>query len=198
MKKFSFIILLGVLFTACSEKDAAEIGDAHFKKGEYKKAVAAYTEFLSMKPANEIAIYNRGRAYEELGEYDKALADFKKVLEMNPKSEQALLSIGKNYYRQEDYANAAFQFEKAFEANSQNAQAALLLARANHKAGEVEKAMEFYNKAVSLKNNYGEAYMYRGALNIFLNKMTSGCSDLKRAKNLGYEPAEALYKEYCN
>jgi hypothetical protein len=57
--------------------------------------------------------------------------------------------------------------------------------------------MEFYNKAVSLKNNYGEAYMYRGALNIFLNKMTSGCSDLKRAKNLGYEPAEALYKEYC-
>jgi len=190
------LIITSILFTSCGEKDQSEIGDAHFQKGEYKEAVTAYNEFLSLKPSNETALYNRGRAYEELGMYDKALKDFKAVLKTNPRNINAYLSIGKDFYRNEDYANAAFQFEKAYKLNEKNEQATLLLARAFHKSGEIDKAMEFYDKAITLDKDYAEAYMYRGALKIFL-KQNSGCSDIKRAKNLGYEQAASLYKQYC-
>ncbi len=197
MKNILFILGLCITLAACDDREGIDKGDALFKQGKYQEAVDVYTKYLDLKPANEIVLYNRGRAYEELEQYDKAVADFKKVLKINPKSDKALLSIGKEFYRNEDYANAAFQFEEAFKANPQNAQAALLLARANHKAGEVDIAMEFYDKAISLKKDYAEAYMYRGALKIFLNKTRSGCSDIEKAKNLGHEAAAELYKEYC-
>lgn len=196
-KYLIIIIATSQIISACGEKDQSEIGDQYYNSGEYEKAINAYTKFLELKPANEVALYNRGRAYEELGKYEKSIKDFKKVLELNPKSENAILSIGKDYYRQEDFESAAFQFEKAYKINDKNAQAALLLARANHKSGEIDKAMEFYNKAINLDKNYGEAYMYRGALKLYLSPNGSGCSDIKRAKNLGYAQAEQLLKEYC-
>jgi tetratricopeptide (TPR) repeat protein len=196
-KKTSYITFFLFLVSACSEKDQSEIGDQYYRSGEYQNAITSYTEFLALKPANEIALYNRGRAYEEIGNYKLSVKDFKRVLEIDPKNENAHLSIGKDFYRQDDYENAAFNFEKAYKLNTKNAQAALLLARANHKFGEIDIAMEFYNKAINLDDNYGEAYMYRGALKIYMKKQSGGCSDIKRAKNLGYEPAAQLLADYC-
>lgn len=197
LKYFSYSLVFIILLASCNEKDKSEVGDDYYKSGDYQAAIIAYTEFLELKPSNEIALYNRGRAFEEVGKYELALKDFKHVLEVNPKNENAYLSIGKNFYRQEDYDNAAFQFETAYKLNNKNSQAALLLARANHKLGEVDKAMEFYNKAINLDNEYAEAYMYRGALKIYLNNKANGCSDIKRAKNLGYAQAAKLFNEYC-
>ncbi|PTB92178.1 hypothetical protein C9994_14415, partial [Marivirga lumbricoides] len=91
----------------------------------------------------------------------------------------------------------AFHFEKAYKANTSSSQAALLLARALHKAGQVEKAMEYYNIAINNDSKNGEAFMYRGALKLFLNKSTGGCSDIQQARNMGIKEAEDLYKKYC-
>ncbi|MFT4740005.1 MAG: tetratricopeptide (TPR) repeat protein [Marivirga sp.] len=197
LKLLSYSTFVLILVGACSEKDQSEVGDQYYKSGEYQKAITSYTEFLALKPVNEIALYNRGRAYEEMGNYILSLKDFQRVLVINPKSENAYLSIGKDFYRQDDYENAAFNFEKAYKLNTKNAQAALLVARANHKFGEIDLAMEFYNKAISLDNNFAEAYMYRGALKIYMKKQSRGCADIKRAQNLGYEPAAQLLADYC-
>ncbi len=198
-RSFIYLILtFSILVVACDEKDKAEIGNDYYNSGEYQKAIEAYNEYLKMEPSDEIILYNRGRAYEELGNYDKALEDYKKVLKIDPKNEAAHLSYGKYYFREKDYKNAAYQFEKAFKLNTSSSQNAFLLARAHHKAGEVEKAMEYYNISISNKDDNGEAYMYRGALKVFLNQKTRGCSDINRAKNLGVEGADELYSKYCN
>lgn len=195
---YAFILFTSVVAVSCSEKDNAEIGNEFYNSAEYEKAIEAYSEHLTMKPSDEIIIYNRGRAYEELGKYDEALEDFEKVVKINPKSESALMSLGKHYFRLKEYENAAFQFEKAYKVNTSSSQAALLLARALHKAGQVEKAMEYYDIAINNDSKNGEAFMYRGALKLFLNQSTGGCSDIQKARNMGIEEAEDLYKKYCN
>ncbi|MBK6264212.1 tetratricopeptide repeat protein [Marivirga sp. S37H4] len=197
LRSIFYLMILSTMLLACNDKDNAEIGNDFYSQGEYQKAIDSYNEYLKLKPSDEIILYNRGRAYEELGQYDKALRDFKKVIEIDPKNESALLSFGKSYFREKDYKNAAFQFEKAFKLNTSSSKSALLLARALHRDGQVEEAMEYYNIAISNDNKNGEAYMYRGALKIFLNQMSGGCSDIQKAKNMNTEEAESLYNQYC-
>jgi len=197
MKYLSILILFTICLTSCEEKDELEKANNFYNSGQYAKAVKAYTEHLEMKPAHEIAIYNRGRAYEELGQYENAVNDFLKVIEINPRNVGAYLSYGKHFYREKDYENAAFQFEKAYKLNTNSSQSATLLARAYHKAGNVEDAMEYYNIAINNDKDNAEAYLYRGALKIHLNQ-SGGCNDVKMAKNIGYEGADELYDKYCN
>lgn len=195
---YASFLFISVIAASCSEKDNAEIGNEYYNNAEYEKAIEAYNEYLTMKPADEIIIYNRGRAYEELGKYGEALKDFEKVVKINPKSESALMSLGKHHFRLKEYENAAFQFEKAYKVNTSNSQSALLLARALHKAGQVDKAMEFYDIAINNDSENGEAFMYRGALKLFLKQSNGGCSDIQKARNMGIKEAEDLYKKYCN
>lgn len=195
--KYLFILLFfSISFISCEEKDELEKANQYYNSGDYKNAVEAYNKHLEMKPAHEIAIYNRGRAYEELGQYDKAVEDFLRVIEINPRNIGAYLSYGKHYYREKDYENAAYQFEKAFKLNTNSSQSATLLARANHKAGKIEEAMEYYNIAINSDRENAEAYLYRGALKLHLNQ-SGGCNDIQMAKNIGYEGADDLYDQYC-
>lgn len=197
MKYLLLLLTFSVCFVSCEEKDELEKANQYYNSGDYKKAINSYTEHLEMKPAHEIAIYNRGRAYEELGQYDKAVDDFLKVIDINPRNISAYLSYGKHFYREKDYKNAAFQFEKAHKINTNSTKAATLLARAYHKSGKIEEAMEYYNIAINNDNKNAEAYLFRGALKIHLNQ-SGGCNDIKMAKNIGYEGAEDLYSKYCN
>ena len=77
-----------------------------------------------------------------------------------------------------------------------SAEAHFLLARARHKLGFANSAMEAYNAAISQNRNFGEAYLYRGALKTTL-KFKSACEDFKTAEKMGVEGAEEAVKRYC-
>ncbi|WP_375578022.1 tetratricopeptide repeat protein [Marivirga tractuosa] len=197
MKYLSILIVFSICLFSCEEQDELEKANQFYNSGEYKKAIQAYNEHLEMKPSHEIAIYNRGRAYEETGQYEKALKDFQKVIEINPRNIGAYLSYGKQYYREKDYENAAFQFEKAYKLNTNSSKSATLLARAFHKSGKVEEAMEYYNIAINTDRENAEAFFYRGALKLHLSQ-SGACNDIQMAKNIGYEGADDFYNQYCN
>ena len=189
----ALIIILG----ACDSKNSQQ-GDRLFADGDYEQAVSEYTSYIEYNPEDIKSIYNRGRAYEELGQYDKSLADYEKALEIDPKNFNALMSIGKFHFRNDNYGDAAFYFNKAVKVKDRSADAHYLSGRANHKLGETTKAMEGYNQAISLNGEYGEAYLYRGALKVFMKKRSGGCDDIRKAANLeAPEAAEAL-QQYCN
>ena len=196
MKYLSILLFLSVCLISCDEKDELEKANQFYNSGDYKKAIQFYNKHLEMKPSHEIAIYNRGRAYEELGQYDKAVKDFLNVIDINPRNIGAYLSYGKHFYRQKDYENAAYQFEKAYKLNTNSSQAATLLARAFHKSGKIDEAMEYYDIAINNDRENAEAFLYRGALKLHLNQ-AGGCNDIQMAKNIGYEGADDLYNQYC-
>lgn len=191
-----FSVFLFSVF-ACNDNDSRN-ADKYYDQGEYKKAIQAYSEYIEYNPGDFKSVYNRGRAYEELGQYDNALQDYEAAYKIDEKNENVLLSLGRYYFRKEKYKDAAYYFDKATQVNSNLKVAQYLKGRSYHKAGETDKAMEAYNNAIGIDGQYGEAYLYRGALKIYLGRKSSGCSDLKTAQSLNVEDAKSALAQYCN
>ncbi|PIB35172.1 hypothetical protein BFP72_07065 [Reichenbachiella sp. 5M10] len=197
MKNILWVVLAAVSMLACETEDRTK-GDSLYASKEYKSAVKAYDEYLELHPTHVKSLYNRGRSYEELKEYDKALADFNQVLELDKKNTSAMLSLSKYYYRAEKFDQSLFYAESAIKVKDDMAEGFFWVARASHHMGDFPKAKAAYNNAINLNKQYGEAYLYRGALKMQEDKKTGACQDFKQAKNLGIKEAEAAIKKYCN
>ncbi|MCK5278955.1 MAG: tetratricopeptide repeat protein [Cyclobacteriaceae bacterium] len=192
---FLFIVLMTIISACQNEKSL--LGDKHFKTGQYNEAIEAYNDFLKLKPKHVKTIYNRGRCYQELSQYDRAMEDFNRVIELDANNENALLSIGQEMYRKEEYNSAAFYGEKVLERDPNNAMAYYLKGRANHKQGFTRDAMHNYNSAINLSPDFGEAYLHRGALKLYLKRNGAACADLRKAVDLKVEGAEDALRKNC-
>lgn len=188
--------LIAIVLCSCGGDNTSK-GDRFFQAGEYKKAIEDYTNTLETNPSAVSILYNRGRAYEEIGELDNAEADFMKILEIDPQSFNANLSLSKLHYTRKAYNKAVIFADKAIAFNENSAQAHFLVARAKHQLGYVDSALESYTMAVSIDQNYGEAFLYRGALKIHLKQSRSACNDIRRAVLLEVPEAKAIQKKYC-
>ena len=58
--------------------------------------------------------------------------------------------------------------------------------------------MEAYDLAISKNRDYGEAYLYRGALKVYQGKKSAGCNDIRTAQSLDVPEAKSALQEYCN
>ena len=190
-------LLLSFIFAGCGDDQSVE-GNKLYKQGKYQEAITQYEEYLEYNPEDVQAIYNQGRSYEELGEFEKSMANYKKVIEIDPNHANALMSIGKYHFRNNSYADASFFFTKAANIKKSDPQVFFLKARAHHKLGETQVAMEAYDEAISKNRDYGEAYLFRGALKVYQGKKSAGCNDLRTAQSLKVADAEDALKEYCN
>ena len=196
-------IYLLVFLTAClglvsCKNENSQIGDRHFKNGNYEEAIAAYTEYLRLKPRDIKTIYNRGRAYEELGQYEKALTDFRKVIKEDPLNVNGYLSIANDYYhRLKDYENTIFFSDKALKFDENNVLGYTLKGKAHQKLGQLDEALTSYNAAISINKEFPDAYLSRGSLRIYKKQTSKACTDFKLAKSLGAGQADELIKKYC-
>ncbi|MDF9797144.1 tetratricopeptide (TPR) repeat protein [Catalinimonas alkaloidigena] len=189
--------VISILFFACNSNEY-KMADRYFEQGEYKKAIEQYNEYLEYQPTHVESMYNRGRAYEELGEFKKSLASYEEALEVDPKNVNALMSIGKYHFRNENYQDAAFYFDKASQIHKSDAKAHYLAGRAFHKSGKTKEAMDAYNSTISLDDQYGEAFLYRGALKVYEGKKSAGCEDFRLASALNVAEAQEAIDQYCN
>ena len=196
MKNFGILGLV-VLLYACGSSDATGGGDALFENEKYAEAIEVYTTYLGTNPNDAKTLYNRGRAYEELGQVAKAKADFNQILESDPKYVNAYLGLAKLSYNESNYPSVLSFTGKAIELNENSAQAHFLSARAAHQLGYTDQALESYNNAISINKDFGEAFLYRGALKIGTDKPRSACEDFNFARLLEVEGAEAAIKQYC-
>jgi tetratricopeptide (TPR) repeat protein len=51
-------------------------GYASRKRGDYKQAIALYSQALAILPSHFKALFNRGFAYDKLGQFDLAIKDY--------------------------------------------------------------------------------------------------------------------------
>ncbi|MEP5612699.1 MAG: tetratricopeptide repeat protein [Cyclobacteriaceae bacterium] len=194
--KYIFGLATFFLF-GCGEINTTE-GDAFFENGEFEESAKAYTELLKTDPENTLFLYNRGRSYEELGILNKAISDFEKIIKIDPKHINSFLSLSKIAYEQKRYSQALLHAGAAVKQNENSAKAHFLSARAAHQLGYADQALEFYNNAISIDKSDGEAFLYRGALKVGMNRFNSACDDFKRARSLDAEGAASAIKDYCS
>lgn len=196
MRAIGFIIVASFFLVNCTDTNSQE-GDQFFKIGDYEEAVKRYDQYLKVNPDHVKSYYNRGRAYEELEFEELARADFEKVLELDPDNIQACSSLGGYYYNKQDYKSASGYYERAISNNKDNPQSHFLKARSDHKMGLKTKAMDGYNTAIKLNPQYGEAYLYRGALRSFLKQNKGACADFAKARDLKVDKADITYSKFC-
>ncbi len=195
MKRLFFILISCVVLFGCGKGPSN--AEEYFEAGQYQKAVDAYTTQIEQSGNDLDLIYNRGRSYEEMGDLSSAEKDYNYILDNDPKNLNAMLSLSKMAYERGDYSKSLLLSEEVKKNHETSAQAHFLVARAKHQLGYAKAALEAYNNAISLDKEFGEAYLYRGALRSAM-KHKRACEDFKTAKILKVEGASEALDKYCN
>ncbi len=63
---------------------------------------------------------------------------------------------------------------------------------------DYQGAIKEFDKAIKLNPKLADAYYNRGLAKIELDQKDSGCLDLSKAGELGFDKAYEAIKEYCN
>jgi len=58
--------------------------------------------------------------------------------------------------------------------------------------------IEDFNKVIEINPKFGEAYYNRGVAKLGLGQKDSGCLDLSKARELGFDKAYESIKKLCN
>ena len=66
-----------------SADDYFNRGVGHLEKGEFDKAIVAFTEAIRLDPELPNAYYNRAGAYQETGEIEKAVSSCPEMSEVS-------------------------------------------------------------------------------------------------------------------
>lgn len=192
MKKVMILMML-VWMLGCA--DSGKDAKALFEDGKYDEAIAIYDSQLESGRNLEVQ-YNRARAYEEKGDRDKAESEYTIILQSDPEYLPAKLSLAKIAYEKKEYARSVMLSGDALNINDNSAMAHYLQARAKHQMGYTESAMDGYNSAISIDKDFGEAYLYRGALRQALKKKNA-CEDFRTAEILKVDGATQARKKFC-
>jgi tetratricopeptide (TPR) repeat protein len=81
--------------------------------GDFRQAVAVYSELLDGRPEQLDARVERGRAYLDLGDYLRAMSDFVMAEDLVPDSPLPLVAIGDLHFARKDYSRAIDCFDLA-------------------------------------------------------------------------------------
>ena len=81
--------------------------------------------------------------------------------------------------------------------NGANIQIAYKLANTLVRQKKYTEAIEFYNKVINNKPNFGGAYLNRGNAYFFSNNSELACSDWQKAIENGTERAQQMIETYC-
>jgi tetratricopeptide (TPR) repeat protein len=65
-----------------------KIGDAHYARGDYARAISSYEQALAICP-DEVLFMNIGNAYCSMEQFEKGIPFLEKALERNPSYERA-------------------------------------------------------------------------------------------------------------
>lgn len=86
-----------------------EEGNTHFREGRYGRAVACFSEALTMDPTNHLLFSNRSAAYTSMKRFDLGLQDANKCIDLDPK-------FAKGYMRRGAALRGFGQFGEAIKA----------------------------------------------------------------------------------
>ena len=163
-----FVCCLVIPARASTEtvREYVDRGDELRKKGDYNKAIEAYTQALAAanpKDANEtqailMAYVHRGRVWERMHEFDKAIADCSKALELAPKDEALYVIRGAAWMAKGDYDKAIADASSAVALDPNYADAYNARGEACRRKGLYDKAISDAAKAVSVEPKNATAY----------------------------------------
>ena len=121
-----------------------------FNMGKKEQAVVQLEKMIEEDPAN---IQNRlllGNIYSSMGQHDQARAVYEAILKIAPADPQALLMLGALSASDRDYLEAQKMLEKLVAVDDKSYAGYSYLAKLYRELNYYDKAMEAYDKALTL------------------------------------------------
>lgn len=148
--------------------------DSFYKSEKFEEALFEINKFIDNHPDYLRGYLRRGLTRYKLNNFVGAIADCNKCIAIYPKKQSVYLLRGDAKEKIDDLKGALTDYDKCISLNNSN-----------------KNDSNIYNN-VDLRN----AFFNRGHLKIKLSK--NGCSDLKKAEELGKDEAYEMVKKYCN
>jgi tetratricopeptide (TPR) repeat protein len=196
-----------------------DVIDAHFR------SIDDYNSYLSTHTPRTIDYVGRALDLMSVHNYDAALADLDRAVALTPDYALSYILRGQVRYKLIQLNNSTGQSvsdkhtmdpmtrnqleRKNLELIDNDLAQALKLSptnpyvwynRANIAAqsGDYDTAIRFYDNALSIKSDFGEAYYNRGYVNLKIGNRSAGIADLSKAGELGVASAYNLIKRVSN
>lgn len=193
-----FIALLGFFLQTSKTDKKLEKANNLYKFEKYKEALELFQELYSKQSGNKLYNWYIGQCYEKLKNYELALVEYNKAslstkfipplneAEVHKRIALANLELGN--------VNRAYrEFQIVTTLNPQNPDAYFYLGVMAKNKGELQKGVEFFEKAFQNKKDYPEAYFEHGKLNYLLMHTDKAKKSLLEAINQDPDLYEAHY-----
>ena len=143
----------------------------------------------------------RAQAKMDLGDFKGAIEDFSSVIRLQPEYEilyQAHFGRGYAKFQSGDFQGAKTDFDRAIRIYPNDADVFFWRAYTKYRLRyRASSEIADYNRAILLKPDYAEAYFNRGQAKIKNRQLRSGCTDLRKALELGFNEAETHVRIHC-
>jgi GT2 family glycosyltransferase/Tfp pilus assembly protein PilF len=132
----------------------------------YMSGLALIPDPSAPRPSPETsdAIIKSGNRFLATGFTDLAKYSFEYLLSLDPNSVEAYANLGRAMFALKLYPSAVDYFTKAAALDGSNAGLYFDLANSHRFNQNPERALNFYQKALSLNPNFSEAYVNQGVL----------------------------------
>lgn len=146
--------------------------------GEPARAVEFFTHALTMQEDLEVRDYlSQALIHED--RLEEAYEQLEKLSEAEPENVQLLVRMTDVAYMMEDYDKMEELCEKAMLIDKDNPMLLMLYARACIGRGDLVNAVAMLTKAISMREDYGDAYLLRGDTLLEMGDVASADEDAK-------------------
>ncbi|MCB9757966.1 MAG: tetratricopeptide repeat protein [Candidatus Omnitrophica bacterium] len=166
------------------------MADIYNENGTPEKSIAIYSNLLERDPKNYDLYNNRGYAYGRLGKNDIALEDYNKGLLIKPDATNILSNRAAAYFGSGQMDLAQKDYEHLIQFDEEQGNFGLgNIATSNM---ELEKALDYYNKTISISPEFPQAYVMKGQILLQLGDQQQAVEVFKKAKSLEFVLTEDL------
>ena len=171
-------------------------GVCKFNLGNLEGALKDFNKTLALAPDHDNGYSNRAQVYLQLGKYERAIEDLKQHIVYNSEHMTAHFQIGLLYSSIKEYEKSITYLNRAYELGDRSFDLYFYRGLSNYYLARDKNAISDLKKAIKLKPKRADTYFYLGVCkNSILTE--SGCDDIKKAIDLGFEEAKANYNEEC-
>jgi tetratricopeptide (TPR) repeat protein len=171
------------------------LGECYFRLRDLESAEGYFKHLLDDKDPKHVKTHLRlGELYVFDDKPDSSLKYLNALLEFDPGNIDALLWAGTAYTKKRDFEEGEKTYLKILEIDPQEYRAFGGLGDLSHSNGDSDKAIEYYKKAISIKEDFFAAYFNLG---VVYTEIASKISDptKKEQQNSFYAMAlEAMEK----
>ncbi|MEL6718055.1 MAG: tetratricopeptide repeat protein [Bacteroidota bacterium] len=167
---------------------------------EYMESLKYVEQCIVIDPNIYKAYFQRAKMLKLLGQYEDAMKDYE-LFEQNSLGEELMIKFNQAITKKlaGDASGAVQEFNNLIAASKEvDPILYKLRGNVNMLLGEYQYAINDYNRAILLDNDFAEAYFNRGLARIMLYNRPDGCLDLERSVELGYQEGEERRYLFCN